>query len=128
MEDQITSIGEFQKILVDRSSEMQAISNELRNLLIEIMPTLTEVVWENQKIAGYGIGPKKMSEHFAYIDPHKNHVNLGFMYGADLDDPEQLLEGTGKKLRHIKIRSLSQVSDPEIRKLLVQASKHFPKL
>jgi hypothetical protein len=34
----------------------------------------------------------------------KNHVTFGFHYGTSLDDPERLLEGTGKNLRHVKLR------------------------
>ena len=40
---------------------------------------------------------------FCYIKPAKNHVNLGFWWGVKLDDPEGLLQGTGEKMRHIKI-------------------------
>jgi hypothetical protein len=45
-------------------------------------------------------------------------VNLGFYQGAALKDPSGLLEGAGKNLRHIKIRSLSEVSTKEIGDLL----------
>jgi len=94
----------------------------------EVMPDITEVPWGQQKIAGYGVGPKKMSEHFCYIAPFKKHVNLGFMYGADLPDPEGLLEGVGKPMRHIKIRSLDDLKKPAVKKLVEAASKHLPKL
>jgi hypothetical protein len=49
-------------------------------------------------------------------------------YGADLSDPDGLLEGTGKKLRHIKLRSLEDLQQPAVRTLLEAASKHLPKL
>jgi hypothetical protein len=92
------------------------------------MPNITEVPWGNQKIAGYGVGPKKLSEHFCYIAPQKKHVNLGFMYGVDLPDPDKLLEGTGQVMRHIKIKSLDQVNHPAIKQLITEASTHLPKL
>lgn len=41
---------------------------------------------------------------FAYVDAFTAHVNLGFYQGADLDDPAGLLEGAGKRMRHVKIR------------------------
>lgn len=41
---------------------------------------------------------------FAYVDTFKSHVNVGFFCGADLPDPHGLLEGTGKRMRHVKIR------------------------
>ena len=95
---------------------------------VPCLPNITEVPWGNQKIAGYGVGAKKMSEHFSYLAPQKAHVNLGFMYGADLPDPDGLLEGTGKLMRHIKIRSLDEVKRPAIKQLISDASTHLPKL
>ena len=41
---------------------------------------------------------------FAYVDAFTAHVNLGFYQGADLPDPAGLLEGSGKRMRHVKIR------------------------
>jgi len=41
---------------------------------------------------------------FAYVDAFSAHVNLGFFHGAALDDPAGLLEGAGKRMRHVKIR------------------------
>ncbi|HVT72208.1 MAG TPA: DUF1801 domain-containing protein [Lacunisphaera sp.] len=41
---------------------------------------------------------------FAYVDTFKAHVNLGFFCGAGLPDPKRLLEGSGKLMRHVKIR------------------------
>ena len=77
-----------------------------------------KVPWPKQKIIGYGVGPKKMSEHFCYIGAFSEHVNLGFYYGAHLPDPQGLLEGTGKKLRHIKVREVEEVAQPALDQLL----------
>jgi hypothetical protein len=41
---------------------------------------------------------------FAYVAAFKAHVNAGFFYGAFLDDPAGLLEGAGKRMRHVKLR------------------------
>jgi hypothetical protein len=72
----------------------------------------------NKKISGYGVGPKKTSEHFCYIGAHREHVNLGFYYGAELPDPKGLLEGTGKKLRHIKVREVEEVAQTSLRQIV----------
>jgi hypothetical protein len=65
-----------------------------------------------------------MTEHFCWIQPNKAHVNLGFNYGAELPDPDGLLEGTGKLFRHIKIRSIKDLERPGVRKLLEKACRH----
>jgi hypothetical protein len=41
---------------------------------------------------------------FGYVNTFKAHVNVGFFNGADLRDPASLLEGTGKRMRHVKLK------------------------
>jgi hypothetical protein len=41
---------------------------------------------------------------FAYVGAFKAHANVGFFHGASLDDPAGLLEGSGKRMRHVKLR------------------------
>jgi hypothetical protein len=41
---------------------------------------------------------------FGYVNSYKTHVNVGFFYGAVLGDPADLLEGTGKRMRHVKLK------------------------
>jgi hypothetical protein len=41
---------------------------------------------------------------FGYVNAFQDHVNVGFFHGAALDDPAGLLEGTGKRMRHVKLR------------------------
>ncbi|HEY2052289.1 MAG TPA: DUF1801 domain-containing protein, partial [Caulobacteraceae bacterium] len=39
---------------------------------------------------------------FGYVDAFSAHANVGFFFGAELDDPARLLEGAGKRMRHVK--------------------------
>lgn len=41
---------------------------------------------------------------FGYVNVFRAHANVGFFYGAELDDSAGLLEGTGKRMRHVKLR------------------------
>ena len=118
----------FDEVIAQASPEIQELAHAARALLADVMPGLTEVPWARQKIAGYGVGPKKMSEHFCYIAPFKQHINLGFMYGAHLPDPDKLLQGKGKELRHIKIRHMEDLQAPAVRALVAAASQCLPKL
>jgi hypothetical protein len=108
----------FIEAISGASADVQEIAKRLRHLIRDEYPDVVEVAWPRQKIIGYGVGPKKMSEHFCYIGVHRKHVNLGFYYGADLADPEGLMEGTGKKLRHIKVRDVGEIDRPSIRDLI----------
>lgn len=112
--------GTFEEAISQASNDMQQISIKLRELIVELYPGVWEVAWAKQKIIGYGIGPKKMSEHFVYIAPFAKHVNLGFYYGASLDDPHNLLDGSGKKLRHIKIKTMDAITN-NVKQLITDA-------
>ena len=58
---------------------------------------------------------------FCYVDVFKDHVNIGFFPGSVLDDPAGLLEGTGRYMRHAKIRPGVAVDEPALRQLIVAA-------
>ncbi len=64
-----------------------------------------------------------MSEGYVYLLPHASWVNLGFYKGADLKDPKTLMEGTGAKMRHVKIRSIEDADQPGLRALIKDALK-----
>ena len=55
---------------------------------------------------------------FAYANAFKAHVNVGFFRGAELADPDGLLEGTGKFMRHVKLRPGQQVNDAALKRLI----------
>ncbi len=100
------------------------LASRTRSLIVDVYPEVVEVPWPRQNVAGYGIGPKKMSEHFCYIALYKDHLNLGFNQGAELPDPEGLLEGPGKMLRHTKIAESEDLHNPALRRLLEAALDH----
>jgi hypothetical protein len=58
---------------------------------------------------------------FAYANAFKAHVNVGFFRGAELADPDGLLEGTGKFMRHVKLRPGHQVDDAALKRLVYAA-------
>ena len=118
----------FGEIVNQASPEIRHLAERAKALIQEVYPKVVEVPWVKQRIIGYGVGPRKMSEQFCYIALLKNHVNLGFYYGGELPDPQQLLEGTGELMRHIKIRSAEQLEDPALRTLVETASNYLPRL
>jgi len=58
---------------------------------------------------------------FAYVDAFRAHVNVGFFKGAEIADPDGLLEGAGKFMRHVKLGPDRDVDTTALRKL-VQAA------
>ena len=71
--------------------------HDLRRLIREAAPNLEEVLKWGQPCYVAG------RENVLYLAPIADRVNFGFFRGADLRDPQHLLDGTGKKLRHVKV-------------------------
>lgn len=90
-----------------------------RKLISEIDPQTCEVVRLGDRAATYGVRPKKMKEGYVYLMPHKQWINLGFYHGALFQF--DILEGTGKHMRHIKIKTLADAQKPEIKELITLA-------
>jgi hypothetical protein len=58
---------------------------------------------------------------FAYVNAFRSHANVGFFFGAELDDPAGLLEGTGKRMRHVKLRGAEDVNAAALAELIAAA-------
>ena len=103
MVETITRLGTWGSIFGRRTKAVKAIGDDLRALIIGLHPDTVEVPRKGDKAVSYGFGEKRNSEAYCYLAPHRDRVNLGFMFGAALDDPNGLLEGRGKNMRHVKI-------------------------
>jgi hypothetical protein len=85
--------------------KMRDLALKVRQLVLTTLPDeVKELAHAGYKMIMYGLGDA-MKNQFAYIAVFRAHVNLGFIYGTSLPDPKKLLEGTGKTLRHVKIKS-----------------------
>ena len=111
----------FEDLLAMTGESVRPIAIALRQKVFDVDPNACEVVRLGDRAATYGVGPRKMIDGYAYILPHKRWVNLGFYQGADLPDPEGLLEGTGARMRHVKVHSLDDVERPAVGTLLEAA-------
>jgi hypothetical protein len=58
---------------------------------------------------------------FGYVNAFSAHVNVGFFHGATLDDPADLLEGAGKRMRHVKLRWGEPVNVAALNELIAAA-------
>ena len=107
----------WQELLAQLTPEVAALVVAADEVIRSTDPAVVRVVWPHQKTVGYGVGPKKMSEHYAYLAVHPKHVNLGCNYGARLDDGG-LLEGTGQNMRKTTVRTVDDLRDPRLVPLL----------
>ena len=92
-----------------------------RELVVSVWPDAFEQVDAKDRMLHYGTGPR-MSEQVMYIAGFTSHANLGFIKGAHLPDPHGLLDGTGKGMRHVKLRTPEDFSRPGMRELVRAAT------
>jgi hypothetical protein len=88
-----------------------------REVIFSVLPDATEKVYPGWKVIQYATGAD-MKSVFAAISPQRERVNLGLANGAGLDDPDGLLEGNGKAIRHIKLTSPQAAESPAVRELV----------
>jgi hypothetical protein len=99
----------------------------LREMVLEEAPDAVEKMYDNHPSAvWYGVGPK-MKDMFCYIAAVRTHVNLGFCRGALLSDPNRVLEGEGKVMRHVKFRSERDLERPFVRRYIRAAIEQMDK-
>lgn len=94
--------------------DLQAICRAARDLLTEGLPgARQDIKWGFPTWVGAG--------NIAAIAAYPEHVNLQFYKGTSLADPSGLLEGTGKELRHAKLRAAKDLRTPQLKALVRSA-------
>jgi hypothetical protein len=94
----------------------------VRELILEEAPDAIESISKGYALAiGFSFTGKPLKDGFCHIATYRTHVNLGFNRGALLPDPNGLLEGTGKLIRHITIYSENDLARPIVRRFLQSA-------
>ena len=108
-------------LLEPHSATVRHVFGALRTLVGDVMPDAQEQVDLPDRLLAFGFGPPggvRMPGLAVALIPHTAHVNLQLADGALLPDPDGIVEGTGKRIRHVKCRSLDDVARPTLRSLL----------
>jgi len=85
----------------------QALAQRLRRLIEQTLPDCLEAVYPGWRLLGYRIRGEGRSHYFAFLAPKQDQVVLGFEFGVFLSDPAGLLQGKGKQVRQLPIRSMA---------------------
>ena len=117
----IERLGTWDDVFGALEPDTRAVARALRAVVLADMPDAVEVPRKGDRAVSYGPGEKKMSESHVYLQPQKGRVNLGFWHGIAVPDPHELLEGTGKRLRHVKVTSEAMARSPAIAALIAAA-------
>ena len=99
----------------EQPDELAAIAHRWFEVMRNCGADVRELIHDDQPTACVG------DVAFAYVDAFTAHVNVGFFRGAEIDDPQALLEGTGKFMRHVKLRPDRDVDATALKKLVETA-------
>lgn len=100
------------------SPEVRAIGLRLVEVVRATLPGAHETVDLPDGLLAFGSGGR-MRDLVVGIIPHAAHVNVQFADGVNLPDPKRLLEGTGKRVRHVKNRSVADADQIGLRDLIL---------
>ncbi len=108
-----------------KSKEVSALLEEIDPPQREVAHALREVILETgfglQEKVRYGVPWYRGKNYVLAIAAHSNHTNLEFYRGSSLRDPARVLEGTGKNMRHVKVRTVADAKHPRLQALLREA-------
>jgi hypothetical protein len=96
----------------EHASELGAIAVQWFEVMRKCGDEVRELLHDGCPVACLGDAP------FGYVNVFTSHVNVGFFRGASLPDPSRLLEGTGKFMRHVKLRPGTAANAAALRRLI----------
>jgi hypothetical protein len=102
----------IERWLNDEPVELRSIAKEWFTLMRRCGADVRELMHDGCPVACVEDAP------FGYVNTFKNHVNVGFFYGSLLEDPSGLLEGSGKRMRHVKLRPGAEFDAHSLRRLI----------
>jgi hypothetical protein len=110
----VSKKGTFEDLITQYPSATQTIARRLREIIYEVLPNAEETVW----VGGWKLAQYKDIGEVCSIGPQQSYCNIYLPHGVDLPDPDHLLEGTGKAMRHVKVRSAENIPEEAIKDLI----------
>ena len=114
---------ELIEFLYRHDPNVQSLALGLRTVVLDELAPCHEYIFQtgSRVVLLYGPTDRVIKDGICLVVVYTRHVNLGFMHGADLTDKRGVLQGSGKAMRHLSLKKLSELDRPEIRSLLRQA-------
>lgn len=94
---------------------------DLREYILDIYPDSNELLYHTHALTTVFSISDKLADAFCMIPVYTNHLNLGFNKGTLLDDPHQLLTGTGNLIRHILVTNAVDYQNKKVKDLIRSA-------
>ena len=114
--------GELDGFLAKYDPAIEALARALKARMDARLPGATRLVYDNYNGLVIGYGPDAKAGHaILSLQVVPRWVNLCFLHGAGLDDPEGVLLGQGNQVRHVKLNDAADFDAPAIAPLIAQA-------
>lgn len=114
----------LRKFLKPYDREVRDLALKLRAVVLDEMAPCHENIYDAYSAVAIGYGSsERLGDGILHIAVYAKGVNLGFNHGATLEDPKGILEGSGSRIRHIKIRTPKDLERPELRSYIKRARK-----
>ena len=101
--------------MAEHAGELGAIAQHWFDVMRQCGDEVRELLHDGCPVACMGDAP------FGYVNVFTAHMNVGFFHGAALPDPARLLQGSGKSMRHVKLRPGTAANDAALSTLIEQA-------
>jgi len=115
--------NELKQFLARYDEAIRSLTLGLRAIVLQELAPCHEYIFEmrSKVVLLCGASERVISDGICSIGVFRRHVTLTFVEGIDLDDPGQLLRGTGKTMRHVRVASAAELDRRELREFLRQA-------
>ncbi len=112
---------DFLRHLDSKPSQLVQTFCELRNYLLSFNAEAIEILYHTHALTAVFSLSERLSDAYCHVPVYTGHLNLGFNKGALLQDPEGLLQGTGKLIRHLPVEQPDDWQNPAVQTLLREA-------
>jgi len=120
-QEAVRASAELEQFLSPYTPEVRGLALRLRALVLTEAPRASELLYDAYNAVAIAFSfTGRSSEAFCHVAAYSGHVNLGFNRGSELADPDGLLLGGGKLIRHLKVRTAEDLERPHL--------KHFIRL
>jgi len=99
---------------------IQSAPNPFREIMLRLRELVSEVVPDAEEAIKWGTPVFSKVKNICYMAVFRKHVTFAFYDGRMLKDPEGILQGTGKMMKHIKLKTLDDIDQEQIKKWIIE--------
>lgn len=112
---------DFQFFLDLKNQDLIETFFDLREFVLDLHPDSNEILYHTHALTSVFSISEKLSDAFCMLPIYTKHLNLGFHKGTLLQDPHNLLTGTGTLIRHVAVKRPADYRNPKVRQLIQEA-------